>query len=133
MPNPTSLMKRFDDFHASKTVLFWAMVGTAIVTMTVGFEWGGWVTGGTAAEMAAKAGTTARAELAAGLCVERFAKAPDASAKLVSLKAVDSWKRSQVIEDGGWVTLPGTDKPVADAAALCAEHLVDATGAGTHG
>ena len=133
MPNPKGLVRRFDDFQPTKTMLFWAMVGAAIVTATVGFGWGGWVTGSTADQMAAKAATSARAELAAGLCVERFAKAPDASAKLVTLKAADSWKRSQVLEDGGWVTLPGTDKPVADAAELCAARLVDAKSDGTHG
>jgi hypothetical protein len=133
MQNPRTAMKRFEDFKASKTVLFWTMVGTAIVTMSIGFGWGGWVTGGTADQMAAKAATSARAELAANLCVDRFAKGPDATAKLVSLKAIDSWKRRQVIEEGGWVTLPGTDKPVADAAELCAERLVETKRADTHG
>jgi hypothetical protein len=133
MQNPKTLTKRFDDYQPSKTVLFWGMVGAAILTMTLGFGWGGWVTGGTADQMAAKAATSARAELAADVCVDRFAKLPDAPAKLVSLKAVDSWKRSQVIEEGGWVTLPGTEKPVAEAAELCAKRLVDTKAAETHG
>ena len=133
MQNPRNLMKRFDDFQASKTVLFWAMVAAAIVTMAIGFGWGGWVTGGTAEQMAVKAAATARAELAATVCVDRFGKSPDATAKLTSLKAIDTWKRRQIIEEGGWVTLPGTDKPVADAAELCASRLVEAQPAGTHG
>jgi hypothetical protein len=133
MQNPKNLMKRFEDFQASKTMLFWAMVAAAIITMTIGFGWGGWVTGGTADQMATKAAASARAELAANICVDRFAKGPDATAKLVSLKATDSWKRRQVLEEGGWVTLPGTDKPVAEAAELCAERLVEAKPAGTHG
>ena len=42
----------FDQYRASKTVLFWACAGSAIVATIVGFSWGGWVTGGTARDMA---------------------------------------------------------------------------------
>lgn len=133
MQNSKSIARRIEDFQVSKTILFWACAGAAVVTMVVGFGWGGWVTGGTAADMAAKAATAARAEMAASICVDRFAKGPDATAKLVTLKAIDSWKRREVIEQGGWVTLPGADKPVADAAELCAQRLVGVSGTGSSG
>ena len=125
MPGSTSLGGRIGIYRASKTAVFWACAGCAVATMIVGFSWGGWVTGGTAAQTAANAVTAARAELAAAICVDRFDKGPDAADKLVALKATNSWKRRQFIEDGGWVTLPGLDKPVDGAAALCAQGLVD--------
>jgi hypothetical protein len=137
MPGPTSLGARIENFKATKTTLFWSCAGCAVATMIVGFSWGGWVTGGTAQQNAAKAATEARAELAASICVDRFGKGPDAAGKLVALKATDSWKRRQFLEEGGWVTLPGLDKPIDGAAALCAESLVDSTApmkaAGTSG
>jgi hypothetical protein len=137
MPGPTSLGARIENFKATKTTLFWSCAGCAVATMIVGFSWGGWVTGGTAQQNAAKAATEARAELAANICVDRFGKGPDAAGKLVALKATDSWKRRQFLEEGGWVTLPGLDKPIDGAAALCAESLVDSTApmkaAGTSG
>ena len=41
----------FDQYRASKTVLFWACAGSVILATIVGFSWGGWVTGGTARTM----------------------------------------------------------------------------------
>ena len=46
----------FDQYRASKTVLFWACAGSAVLATVVGFSWGGWVTGGTAREMAEQSG-----------------------------------------------------------------------------
>ncbi len=124
MAKPSGLAARFEQFQASKTVLFWACAGAAIAVMVVGFGWGGWVTGGTADRMATQAASAARADLAAQICVNRFTNSPNAAANLVSLKATDSWKQHEIIEKGGWVTIPGTDQPVADASSLCADRLV---------
>src|SRR5690349_17655722 len=124
MTGIVSLGKRWQNFQASKTQLFWACAACAVATIVVGFTWGGWVTGGTANLRAATAATEARAQLAASVCVERFAKGPDATAQLAALKGSESWKRDTLIEAGGWVTLAGMDKPVAGAASLCVQQLM---------
>lgn len=129
----SGLLQRWEEFQPSKTICFWACAACVVATMIVGFGWGGWVTGGTAGEMAAKSASGARAELASTICAERFAKGPDAAAKLVTLKATDSWKQDKFIEEGGWATFPGSERPVVGAAALCARQLVDAKPAGTTG
>jgi hypothetical protein len=126
MTGLSNLSKRWSDFQASKTQLFWACAGSVVVALVVGFTWGGWVTGGTANQRAATAATEARAQLAATVCVERFAKAPDATAQLAALKSSDSWKRDTFIESGGWATLTGMEKPVAGAASLCVQQLMAA-------
>lgn len=124
MTGIASLTQRWSDYRASKTQLFWACAACVIATLVVGFTWGGWVTGGTADQMAATAATEARAQLAASVCVERFAKGPDAIAQLAALKSSDSWKRDTFIEAGGWATLAGMDKPIAGAASLCVQQLM---------
>jgi alpha/beta superfamily hydrolase len=124
MTGTVSLGKRWQNFQASKTQLFWACAACAVATIVVGFTWGGWVTGGTANQRAATAATEARAQLAASVCVERFAKGPDAPAQLAALKGSESWKRDTFIEAGGWATLAGMDKPVAGAASLCVQELM---------
>jgi hypothetical protein len=124
MTGLSSLTKRWSDFQASKTQLFWACAASVVVALVVGFTWGGWVTGGTANHMAATAATEARAQLAATVCVERFAKGPDATAQLAALKGSDSWKRDTFIEAGGWATLAGMKEPVAGAASLCVQQLM---------
>ena len=72
-----SQLQWFDQYQASKTVLFWACAGSVIVATVVGFSWGGWVTGGTAQAMAEQSAAQARQEVAAVVCVDRFMAAPD--------------------------------------------------------
>jgi hypothetical protein len=122
-----SLSRRFDDYRPTKTLFLWSCAGCVVATMIVGFAWGGWVTGGTASQMAVKAAADGRAALAATICVDRFASSLDSAAALVSLKATDSWKREDIIAAGGWAKLPGMEKPVPGSAELCAKQLADAS------
>jgi hypothetical protein len=121
-----SLAGRWAHYRATKTQIFWACAACVVATLIVGFTWGGFVTGSSAREMAAKSAATARADLAASVCMHQFSTGPDATAKLASLKGTDSWKRTDFIEQGGWVTLPGVEKSVKGAAELCARQLIEA-------
>ncbi len=116
-----ALGQRFQEYRASKTTLFWSWVAVAVLTVVVGFNWGGWVTGGTAKEMA----QDARRDLAATFCVQRFLAAPDAGAQHASLMETGSWQRDDFVEKGGWAKLPKMDQPVSGVADLCAEKLAD--------
>ena len=138
MAAQTRLIRRWGDYKASKTVLFWSCAACIVGTLIVGFTWGGWVTGRTAADTAAKAATAARAELAAAVCVDRFVHGPNATADFASLKGSSSWQRGALIEKGGWATMAGAEKPVSGAADLCARQLLEwkaptAAAAGTSG
>ena len=127
MADKPSLSRRWQDLQASKAQLFWACAVCVGATLIGGFTWGGWVTGGTAKDMASTAAISARAELAAAICVQRFANGPDAKVKLASLKDAASYLRDDMIEKDGWVTLAGADKPIAGAATLCVRQLMDTT------
>ena len=129
-----SQLQWFDQYRASKTALFWACAGSAVLTLAVGFFWGGWVTGGTAREMAEQSASQARQEMAAVICVDRFMAAPDMHAQLTALKGMErSYQRGKFVEEGGWAIMPvsmsaAPDTPVdtgdqRKAAALCAEEL----------
>ncbi len=124
MADKQSLIRRWEDYRATKTVMFWACAACVVATMVIGFSWGGWVTGGTAGQMVEKSAIELRAQLAAVVCVDRFVKGPDAVAQLASLKGSDSWKRDSFIDAGGWTTLAGMDKPVSGAAILCVQQLL---------
>jgi hypothetical protein len=115
--------RRWQEYRPSKTALFWSCVASVVVALIIGFTWGGWVTGSTATEMANRAASEARAQVAATACVQRFLDASDAREQLASLKKTNSWQRDDLISKGGWATPPGFEKPVADAADLCAEQL----------
>ena len=124
--NP-GLMRRFEDYRPSKTVLFWACAISVVATMVVGFAWGGWVTGSTAAEMSRKAADSAGANLAATLCVVQFKSDPAHAVQLASLNKAERWDRASFITKGGWALLPGMTEPVNGAADLCAQQLVAAS------
>jgi hypothetical protein len=124
MADGKSMSQRFEDWHPSKTVLFWACAGCIVATMIVGFTWGGWVTGGTAEEMVEDAAGQGRAEVAAAVCVENFMQGADAGTQLASLKDTrSSWQRENFVEEGGWATIAGEEYDAA--AELCAEQLIE--------
>jgi hypothetical protein len=123
MTDGKSTSRRFEDYRPSKTVLFWSCAGCIVATLIIGFSLGGWVTGGTAREMAEGAAGKARAQVAAAVCVEKFTHAADARPQLASLKEISSsWKRQSFIRDGGWTTVAG--EKYNDAAELCADQLM---------
>jgi hypothetical protein len=121
--NPT-IWTRWDRYRPSKAIWFWSCVVCFIATLVVGFNWGGWVTGGTATRMAADAASRARTDLVADACVNRFEAAPDASAQLDLLKKTESYKRADLIKKAGWATIPGNTDSVEGAADRCAQQLV---------
>jgi hypothetical protein len=122
----SSIQQRWNDLQPSKTMLFWSCASSVVVALVVGFTWGGWVTGGTARDMAETAGDTSRYELASVICVEKFLAAPDAQAQLTELKAIDSsYRQRQFIEAGGWAVMPNNDEAARQAADLCAKVLAN--------
>lgn len=119
------LSDKMNNYKPTKTVWFWSTAGAVAATVVLGFTVGGWVTGATAEERRISAVEGARAELVAAVCVERYMGAPDVTARLATLKETSSWKREDVIEEAGWVTMAGFKESVPDAAELCAEHLLE--------
>ena len=126
MANNRSLGTRWEEYRPSKKMWFWSCAACVIATVVIGFNWGGWVTGGTATQMATGAARDARAQLAAAACVSRFENSPDAVAQLAALKKAYSYERSNLIEEKGWATMPGSKQPVSGAALICAEKIVEA-------
>jgi len=122
----SGLLQRWETYRASKATLFWSCAGCAVATMIVGFTWGGWVTGGSAEKMSGAAASTARAELAAAMCVTRFMGGADMTEQLAALKASNSWNRSDLLDKAGWTTPPGAEKAVQGAADLCVKRLLEA-------
>ena len=118
-----SLGQRWEASRPTKTALFWSCVGCVAATMIVGFTWGGWTTGGTARAMAQDAALSSRNELAAGVCADRFRAAGDASAQLVTLKALGSWDRGSFVDKGGWAAMPDKVDASQGTARLCADKL----------
>jgi len=119
-----SLKEWWSEARPTKTAVFWSWVGSVILTMIIGFAWGGWVTGGTARSMAEKMAEDAVVKRLAPICVVQFKQAPGKDQKLEELGKTDSWKRSEYVEKQGWATLPGEEKPDSKVAEECARLLM---------
>ena len=95
----------------------------AIALAIVGFSWGGWVTGGTAKQMASD---QARLEVVAALvpiCLEQSKQDPQVVVTLGELKDASSYQRSDMLMKAGWATMPGSSDPNRQVAIGCMEKL----------
>ncbi len=95
----------------------------AVALAIVGFSWAGWVTGGTAKQMASD---QAKLEVVAALvpiCVEQSKQDPQVAEKLTQLKAASSYRRSDMLMKVGWATMPGSSDPNRRVASACMDKL----------
>jgi len=135
MSTQSGIRQRWSDFRPSKTAWLWSCIGCVAVPIAIGFFWGGWVTSGESAKMAARAADRARIQLAASVCVSRFVAAPDAATQLSALRKTDPWARTELLEKGGWTDVPGMKEQDqlhdlqsnAYVGDLCAQRLLTAT------
>ena len=114
----------WSEARPTKTAVFWSWVGSVVLTMIIGFAWGGWVTGGTARSLAEKMAEDAVVKRLAPICVVQFKQAPGKDQKLKELEKTDSWQRSEYVEKQGWATMPGEEKPDSKVASECTRLLM---------
>ena len=105
----------------------WSAIGGAIVMAIIGFNWGGWVTGGTAQKIAKERSEKAVVSRLAPICVEQFRKDSKKVQRLKEMKAKRSWERGSYVGKQGWATMPGEKKPADGVARKCAEMLMKLT------
>jgi hypothetical protein len=105
-----------------KPGLYGAAAGAAALAI-IGFSWGGWVTDTTARKMASE---QARLEVVAALvpiCVEQSKQDPEVAATLARLRDASSYKRSDMLMETGWATMPGSTDANRNVASACMEKL----------
>ena len=118
-------MQRFKDFTPTKTMLAWTAVGASVLTMVLGFTWGGWVTGGGADKMAAEAATAAHVELASTVCATNFAATPTARAQQEEMLALSSYQQRGFVEKQPWALMPGETSVSRSVADTCARTIAE--------
>jgi len=92
-----SFRQRWGEARPTKTAVFWSWVATIVLTMIIGFAWGGWVTGGTAHSMAERMAEDAVVKRLAPISVVQFKQAPGKDQKFKELEKTDSWQRSEYV------------------------------------
>ena len=90
-------MKTINDFAPTKKMVAWTAGGACVLTMSVTFTAGGWVTGATVGRMAQEAPTDAYTELAAAVCATNFAASAGTGAEREELLALVAYKQRSFV------------------------------------
>jgi hypothetical protein len=103
----------------------WGVVIGSILTMIVGFSWGGWTTSSTAHEMAMKQTDAAVTAALVPICLAGEKSDVTRAKKLGELKAItSSYEQTEFVMKTGWATFAGTADPNRAVAEACASQLV---------
>jgi len=102
----------------------WGAICGAIITMIIGFAWGGWVLGSNSMNIGEEMAQTAVLGRLAPICVAQFNQDPERDKKLKELKEIDSWKRDDYVGKQGWATMPGEKEPDGRIAESCSELII---------
>lgn len=123
-PKQLSWGEQWSATQITKTITFWACLAAIVIVLILGFNWGGWVTGGSAQMLATATAKTAVITRLAPICVAQFQQDPGKAQKLTAFKALSSYERSDYAGKQGWATMPGEAKPDSSVAAACANLLM---------
>jgi len=93
--------------------------GGAVALAIIGFSWGGWVTGGSAQELATKQSAADVVTALTPYCIARSQSDANSGVILAELAAASSSGRRAVVEKSGWATPLGAEAPNRALAQAC--------------
>ena len=111
MENKPSMRQRWNNMQPSKMATFWIALVSVVAVLIIGFNWGGWMTAGGAEEQAQTMAKTAVIERLAPICVAQFNLDPENIMKLDELSELSSSQRPTYVQEQGWATITGEDRP----------------------
>jgi hypothetical protein len=99
----------------------WGAVIGSVLTMVVGFGWGGWTTSSTAHQVAMKQADAAVTAALVPICLAGEKADVARAKKLGELTAItSSWEQTEYVMKTGWATFPGQADPNREVAEACA-------------
>lgn len=101
----------------------WSAAGGAISAMMIGFNYGGWMTTGSAEAMAKERVTNAIAERLGTICVAQLNQDAGKIQKLSQMTSKDPWEMGRFFEKQNWVIMPGDEKAESGVAEACAKQF----------
>ncbi len=107
--------------HAGFKPGVWGAVIGSVLTMIVGFSWGGWTTSSTAHQVAMKQADAAVTMALVPICLAGEKADVARAKKLGELTAItSSWEQTEFVMKTGWATFPGQTDPNREVAEACA-------------
>jgi hypothetical protein len=103
----------------------WGAVAGSVLTMILGFSYGGWTTGDTAARLARQQADTAVTAALVPLCIAQSKADRAALKKIGELRTLtSSYEQRDFVTKTGWATVPGNAEPNTEVAEACAAALL---------
>ena len=103
----------------------WGLVVGSILTMIVGFSWGGWTTSSTSHQVAMKQADAAVTAALVPICLAGQKADVARAKKLGELTAItSSWEQTEFVMKTGWATFPGQAEPNREVAEACASAVL---------
>jgi dienelactone hydrolase len=103
----------------------WGVIIGSILTMIVGFSWGGWTTSSTARQQAMLQSDTAVTAALVPICLAGKKADVAYSKKLAELTAItSSYEQTEFVMKTGWASFPGQADPNRAVAEACASALL---------
>ena len=103
----------------------WGAVAGSVITMIIGFSYGGWITMGTAARLAQQQADTSVTTALVPVCIAQSKADRAVLKKIGELTALtSSYDQGDFVTKMGWATIPGSRDPVRDVAEACAATLL---------
>jgi hypothetical protein len=103
----------------------WGVVIGSVLTMIVGFSWGGWMTSSTAHQVGMKETDAAVTAALVPICLAGEKADVARAKKLGELTAIaSSWEQTEFVMKTGWATFPGQADPNRAVAEGCAAALL---------
>jgi hypothetical protein len=96
----------------------------AVAVAIIGFQWGGWVTGGTAKALASSQTQSEVVSVLTPLCLDLAKSDPEFTTKMLEIKKASSYTRSELVVKAGWGTKLGSDNVNKLVARTCADKLL---------
>jgi hypothetical protein len=97
----------------------WGVIGGAIITMMIGFYWGGWETASSAQKMNEDAVLKSQATI----CVAQFMGGVKYKENIAEFQKLEGYAKSGFIANGGWDRMPGEKEANFGVKQACAEGL----------
>jgi hypothetical protein len=113
------------EFRALLKPGIWGAVIGSILTMIVGFSWGGWTTSSTARQLAMQQTDAAVSAALLPICLAAGKADRGHTKKLSELTAMtSSYEQTEFVMKTGWATFPGQADPHRGVAEACASALL---------
>lgn len=122
-----SFKQRWDALQPSKSMLIWACVISVVLTIVIGFNYGGWVTANAAERAAQTMANEAVVQRLAPICFAQFEEDPDRDSKLTEMSEQGDSQRVRYIQEQGWATISGETRPDRNVANACASLILELT------